>query len=127
VALFVLIVAFQWSSIDNWHGLHVQTEQPDTTLVVNEHAIRECHDAWTSHDKFVHFSVSTALSGFSYYYCASHTDAENTTARLCALSLGACAGFAKEFYDRKNKGCFSWKDLVWNGIGLCVGFLVFMR
>lgn len=95
-------------------------------LSVNE-VIRECHDAWTSQDKFLHFSVSTALSGFSYYYLVARSDTENTTARLYSLSLGAFAGLAKEIYDSKTKGCFSWKDLVWDGVGLTVGFLMFMR
>ena len=96
-------------------------------LSVNEQAIRECHDEWASHDKFLHFSVSTALSGFSYYYLISHSTTANTDAQLYSLSLGAFAGLAKEIYDSKTKGCFSWKDIVWDGAGLCVAFLMFMR
>lgn len=122
--LFVLFAAFQSSFIHDWYSIRLQ--QPDTMLSVNE-VIRECHDAWTSQDKFLHFSVSTALSGFSYYYLVARSDTENTTARLYSLSLGAFAGLAKEIYDSKTKGCFSWKDLVWDGVGLTVGFLMFMR
>ena len=67
------------------------------------------------------------MVGFSYYYLISYRDTENTTARLASLSLGAFVGIAKEIYDRNTKGCFSWKDLTWDGIGLALGFLVFMR
>lgn len=125
MALFVLLAAFQSSLIHDWQ--YVQTQQPDTILSVNEQIIRECHDAWTSQDKFLHFSVSTALSGFSYYYLVSRSDTENRTARLYSLSLGAFAGLAKEIYDSRTRGCFSWKDIVWDGVGLTVAFLMFMR
>lgn len=124
MALFVLIAALPWSSIDNWHDL--QSAEPDT-LLVNEQVMRGCGDVWLSQDKFVHASVSTAMAGFSYYYLISDRDTESTTARLASLSLGAFVGIAKEIYDRNTKGCFSWKDLTWDGIGLALGFLVFMR
>lgn len=125
MVLFVLLCAFQSSFILDWQYVH--TQQPDTILSINEQILRECHDAWTSQDKFLHFSVSTALSGFSYYYLISRSDTEYTTARLYSLSFGAFAGLAKEIYDSKTMGYFSWKDIVWDGVGLCVAFLMFMR
>jgi uncharacterized protein YfiM (DUF2279 family) len=123
--LFVLFAAFQSSFIHEWH--YARLQNPDTLLQVNEYVVRDCRDAWISQDKFLHFAVSTALSGFSYYCFISHDNTERKNARLSSLSLGACAGIAKELYDRNTSGCFSWKDLLWDGIGLAVGFFAFMR
>ncbi|MBN2620087.1 hypothetical protein JXB22_03270, partial [candidate division WOR-3 bacterium] len=32
------------------------------------------HDPWFSQDKFMHFSVSAALTGYSYYASIKHLD-----------------------------------------------------
>jgi len=102
-----------------------------TTLQINEHAVVKepikYHDPWLSQDKFLHFSVSAAITGFSYYSGARTFDLELGTAKTVSVSLTALIGISKELYDHKRKGQFSWKDLLWDGAGIAVGYLLFCR
>lgn len=124
-SFFVLLVVLWPSSSQNWHTAN--THQSDSTLTVNKLLIEDCRDAWVAHDKFLHCATSTALSGFTYYYMVTHGDKSAEKAQVYALSFTACVGITKEIYDGKKKGCFSWKDLLWNGVGLTVSFFAFMR
>ena len=85
------------------------------------------HDKWFSEDKFLHFSASAAISGFTYYVSLRHLDASEKRGKVYSISLTALLGITKEFYDKKKNGHFSWKDLFWDGVGLGVGYLVFVR
>lgn len=100
-----------------------------TTLQINEHAVvREpiaYHDPWFSQDKFLHFSVSAGITGFSYYMQARTFDMELSTAKTLSVSLAALIGIGKEVFDNKTKGQFSWKDLFWDGTGIAVGYFLF--
>lgn len=126
MASFFLLVALLWpSSSQNWQTIDMH--QSDSTLTVNQQFVKECQDAWVGHDKFLHCATSTALSGFAYYYMLTHTEKSACRARAYALSFAACAGLGKELYDLRTNRCFSWKDLLWNGVGLTVSFFAFMR
>jgi|GEM_PF-813488 len=85
------------------------------------------HDKWFSEDKFLHFSACAAISGFTYHLSLRHLDECEKRGRIYSISITALLGLAKEFYDKKKKGHFSWKDLFWDGVGLGVGYLVFVR
>jgi uncharacterized protein YfiM (DUF2279 family) len=84
-------------------------------------------DPWFSHDKFLHFSVSTALTGTGYYMSVVHLNTTDDQGQLMAVSAAVLCGLAKEVFDKKNTGYFSWKDIVWDGIGIAVGVLVLCR
>jgi len=76
----------------------------DTLLTVNEQVTQQCRDAWVSHDKFLHFSVGAAISGFTYYYMTTENVGSHDHTSLYALSVTACAGFTKELYDYNRTG-----------------------
>ena len=38
-----------------------------------------------------------------------------------AAGITISAGLLKEIYDWKKKGHFSWRDLLWDGVGLALG------
>jgi uncharacterized protein YfiM (DUF2279 family) len=100
-----------------------------TTLEINEHAVFTepvtYHDPWLSQDKFLHFSVSAAITGISYRMNARTFDMELNTAKTVSVSFTTLIGIGKELFDKKTKGHFSWKDLLWDGAGIMVGYLVF--
>lgn len=100
-----------------------------TTLQLNEHAIAAepaaCRDPWLSQDKFLHFSISAAITGFSYYTTVGKFDMEPGHAGTVSISFTALIGIGKEVFDKKRNGRFSWKDLFWDGAGITVGYFVF--
>lgn len=102
-----------------------------TTLQFNQHALATepipVHDPWLSQDKFLHFSVSAAITGYSYYGAVGKLDMHRGTAKTVSVSLTALIGIGKELYDKKKKGLFSWKDLFWDGAGITVGYMLFCR
>lgn len=88
---------------------------------------RHTSDLWFSQDKFLHFSTSAALSGMTHYLCVKKLAQSKRAARVYSVSLTAFLGLAKEFYDKKKKGHFSWKDLCWDAAGVVTGFLLFIN
>jgi uncharacterized protein YfiM (DUF2279 family) len=47
--------------------------------------------------------------------------------KIYSISITALISIGKEIYDKKKKGHFSWKDLFWDGLGLTVGYLLFIH
>ena len=88
---------------------------------------KKVHDSWFSSDKFMHFSLSAAIPGFSYYLYADRLNKKEEAGKIISVSLTALLGVGKELYDKKRRGHFSWKDLVWDGLGLAVGYLLFVH
>ncbi len=84
-------------------------------------------DAWFSQDKFLHFSVCAAIPGYAYHVSVCRLNKDENLGRVYSISITALIGIGKEIYDKKRSGHFSWKDLVWDGMGLTVGYFVFMR
>ncbi|UCG91051.1 MAG: hypothetical protein JSV97_08150 [candidate division WOR-3 bacterium] len=92
-----------------------------------ESVMQSVQDVWFSQDKFLHFSVSAALPGLTYYLYASRLKGDEELGKVYSISITALFGIGKEIYDKKKKGYFSWKDLFWNGVGLAVGYLIFVH
>lgn len=85
------------------------------------------HDPWFAKDKFLHFSVSAAMPGFLHYLGYVQCDMNERTSAIGAVSVSALIGIAKECYDRRKKNHFSWRDLLWDGLGLTIGYFVFIH
>lgn len=92
-----------------------------------ESVTRSVNDDWFSQDKFLHFSVSAVLPGLTYYICTCRLKKDDEVGKIYSISITALFGLGKEMYDKKKKGYFSWKDLFWNGVGLAVGYLLFVH
>ncbi len=84
-------------------------------------------EPWFSRDKFLHFTASAALTGLSHHIYAARLHGDTRQAGIFSVSLTGLIAFSKELYDENRKGTFSWKDLFWDGLGIAVGYLVFIR
>lgn len=84
-------------------------------------------DEWFSSDKFLHFSVSMNLVGLTYHVHHRQLGRDEDEGRVLSVSLTALAGLGKEIYDKKRKGNFSWKDLIYDAAGIGAGYLIFIR
>ncbi len=122
--LVIVILCLNAQEIDSLQEPSSREQDARHRTVFSSKAV---HDKWFSEDKFLHFSASAAISGFTYHMSLRHLDASEHRGRVYSISLTALLGIAKEFYDKKKDGHFSWKDLFWDGVGLGVGYLVFVR
>lgn len=84
-------------------------------------------DVWFSQDKFLHFSACAALPGLTYHLYVCRLKRDENVGKIYSVSITALFGIGKEIYDKKKKGHFSWKDLFWSGLGLAVGYFVFVH
>lgn len=89
-------------------------------------ALKQNKDPWFSEDKFYHLSLSAAFSSLGYHLYTDYCDGNENNAKIYAITSTACIGICKELYDKKKKNHFSWKDLFWDGIGLTLGYLLFI-
>ncbi len=108
--------ALNYISSTEAHGLHSTRQRPETS-----------RDKWLSQDKFLHFSACAAISGFAYHISVHRFEEDMHRGRVYSVSITALIGIGKELYDKKKKNHFSWKDLLWDGLGIGVGYLVFVR
>lgn len=82
-------------------------------------------DKWLSWDKFGHFFISGFLAGASYsiYHKNFNNDKKSSVyfASIFSLSLG----IGKEVSDsRKPQNKFSYKDLIFDILGISTGLLI---
>jgi uncharacterized protein YfiM (DUF2279 family) len=88
--------------------------------------IKPLEDPWFSADKILHFSASAAITGLTYHFYVNRLNRPEDRGKVYSVSLTALVSIGKELYDTKKKGCFSWKDLLWDGLGLAAGYFVFV-
>ncbi len=74
----------------------------------------EKNDKWLSNDKFKHFFVSYIIYSASYEI----TNKENSA--IITFSIGV----SKEIYDGFRKEKFSYKDLIWDILGISFGLFL---
>ncbi len=85
-------------------------------------------DNWFGRDKFHHFSYSFGLTGLSYHLYHCQLNNPNPEAKYFSISLTTLTGIGKEFYDKIHKKTdFSYKDLIWDAIGITAATFVFLR
>ncbi|MGQ9708235.1 MAG: hypothetical protein ACUVUR_05110, partial [bacterium] len=85
-------------------------------------------DLWLSRDKFWHFSVSFLMVGAGYHLFNNRLGFRRPIAIGISLGTTAGLGLGKELFDRYHeKRNFSYRDLVADGVGILLGYLVFVR
>ena len=73
-------------------------------------------DSWFGPDKLQHFFTSAFVQSIGYG-ALRRAGADNGPALTGASALTAVAGLGKELRDRRVKGEFSVRDLVWDAAG----------
>jgi len=89
---------------------------------VPQRAQPQAADAWFGEDKAKHFAMS--------FFTVTVTHAvgraaglENGPATAVGAATGVAAGLGKEWYDRRDHGLFSFRDLVWDAAGVALAVL----
>lgn len=80
-------------------------------------------DSWFGVDKIKHFFMSAFIESVTFSGLQA-VGANRNTAFAGAVSATAGFAVAKELYDRKHTGLFSYRDLVWDTAGAGAGLLV---
>jgi uncharacterized protein YfiM (DUF2279 family) len=84
-------------------------------------------DKWLAEDKFWHFSVSLALVGSSYHLFKCRLKEKETSSTFFSLIGTFSLGVVKELWDKKKpNGHFSYRDLIYNLLGIGVGYFLFI-
>jgi uncharacterized protein YfiM (DUF2279 family) len=99
----------------------------DSLLQGPKHNAAMASDKWFAQDKLLHFYFSATIAGLSYHVYTDQMKRDEDRGRIISVSLTALIGLGKELYDKKKKNQFSWKDLAWDGLGLTVGYLLFIQ
>ncbi|RKZ23087.1 hypothetical protein DRQ18_01310 [bacterium] len=83
-------------------------------------------DRWIAKDKGLHFICSFAIVGLSYHFYHCQLGRPEGESKVVAVSFTGLVGIGKEVYDSfiKKKGA-SWKDLVFDALGIGAGILFF--
>jgi len=98
-----------------------------TTTYVYRSKKRES-DPWFSEDKFWHFALSLTLTGSSYHFIRCRLDEPETRAAVYSLGFSFGCGLGKELYDsKKPRSYFSYKDLIYDLLGIGAGYLLFIH
>jgi uncharacterized protein YfiM (DUF2279 family) len=85
-------------------------------------------DRWFAVDKIYHFAVSFSLVGSTYHLLANRIGIRKSysTAETFAIVFGL--GVTKELYDASLPyEHFSYRDLIFDVLGIGLGYLVFIR
>lgn len=94
---------------------------PDTLMVVEV-------DPWFGPDKLWHWAMSLTLVGSSYHLTRCRLDIREPIASGFAISFTLACGLLKELCDLKRpRGRFSCRDLLYNGLGVGMGYLLFIH
>jgi uncharacterized protein YfiM (DUF2279 family) len=101
-------------------------DQPDSLVIMPEMR-KQINDPWFAQDKLLHFSAGFAIPGLTYHFYVCRLERDEDRGKVYAVSLTALLALSKELYDKKTKGHFSWKDLTWSGIGLTLGYFLFVH
>jgi putative lipoprotein len=83
-------------------------------------------DRWFGVDKVKHFVVS-ALAQCVTFGVARAAGVPHRTAVVGSLGVGAALGVGRELHDRRVRGAFSRRDLVWDAAGLGAATLLVRR
>ena len=83
-------------------------------------------DRWFGPDKLQHFFTSAFVQSAGYGLLR-RAGAENGPAMAGASAVTAIAGVAKEVHDRRTKGEFSVRDLVWDAAGAGSASILLVR
>jgi uncharacterized protein YfiM (DUF2279 family) len=103
------------------------TLQQQDSLVIMPEMRKQITDPWFAYDKALHFAAGFAIPGLTYHFYVCRLERDEDRGKVYAVSLTALLALGKELHDKKTKNHFSWKDLAWSGMGLAVGYLIFVH
>jgi uncharacterized protein YfiM (DUF2279 family) len=83
-------------------------------------------DDWFGMDKFWHWALAFTLTGSSYHFVHNQLHSPDPDATIITVSSVLVFSVVKEFYDLKRYGLFSFKDLVYDSLGIATGYGVFI-
>ncbi|MEO0097811.1 MAG: hypothetical protein ABIK78_06935 [candidate division WOR-3 bacterium] len=84
-------------------------------------------DNWFGEDKFFHFSLSSLLVGSSYHLLKCRLEKDKKSSAGFSLISTFLIGIGKEIYDKKiKKEFFSYKDLIYDVLGIFCGYFLFI-
>ena len=96
--------------------------ESDSTLLDSQH-----HDKWFAIDKVQHFSYSCLVALGAQYILVNKIKMNESNALPLSLGFSFLAGVTKEIRDKKGiNGFFSKRDLIANGLGLCMAGLIIL-
>ena len=78
-------------------------------------------DPWLGEDKVRHFFASAAITAIAYG--GARIGLASDDAIGVAIGTAAVAGIAREVHDSRRDRPFSVRDLVWDALGIGVGYL----
>jgi uncharacterized protein YfiM (DUF2279 family) len=116
--LILLILLFSYSLADATQQDSLKIEKVKTKKV----------DKWWGKDKAKHFLVSAFLAGACYkiYHNQWHNKKEHSLYFSTGFTLSL--GLGKEIYDdTRSQNKFSYKDLIYDLLGIGVGLLIVTR
>ncbi|MDF1503204.1 hypothetical protein [Roseisolibacter sp. H3M3-2] len=76
-------------------------------------------DPWFGEDKLRHFVLAGLVQG-SAYGAATAAGVDRRAALVTASGITALVSLGKEWHDRRRRGVFSGRDLVWDAAGALV-------
>ncbi len=85
-------------------------------------------DKWLALDKFYHLAVSFSLVGSTYHLLANRLGVKESYSTTGTITGVFGLGIAKEVYDSSRPDDrFSYRDLIFDLLGIGLGYLVFIH
>ncbi|MEO0283489.1 MAG: hypothetical protein ABIN17_00235 [candidate division WOR-3 bacterium] len=81
-------------------------------------------DYFFSQDKFKHFYFNLLLTNFLYFESYYSLKLEKEKALYISTSIPLTASIGKEIWDKKKKKLFSFKDLIWDIMGIALSIYI---
>ena len=90
--------------------------------------VKRPSDPWFAEDKFAHFALSLTLTGASYHLIRCRLNQSDPRATVYSLGFSFGCGLGKEIWDStRPKNHFSYKDLLYDVLGIGAGYLLFIH
>ena len=80
-------------------------------------------DPWIAEDKVKHFFTSFVVTSLSASG-ARLAGADRSTSMHVGIAVGASAGVGKEVSDVRSTGIFSYRDLIWDVLGIAAAAVI---
>lgn len=111
----------------NGHFTSLIKDQCQLKAVVCD-SIRMIPDKWFALDKVYHLVVSFSLVGSSYHLLANRIKVQKSYSTASSIGGVFALGITKELYDASRpEDRFSYRDLIYDILGIGIGYFVFIH
>lgn len=98
------------------------------TSVASEDTTKMISDNWFALDKIYHLIVSFSLVGSGYHLLANRIGLEKSYATSGSIGSVLALGVSKELFDASRPNDrFSYRDLIYDILGIGIGYFVFIH